>query len=69
MAEKSGMRELQTVRLLVDRGIDRLADAPEDHPLRQLEEVEVRRRLAEAAFKEIRSLQREADEDRGEGGD
>jgi hypothetical protein len=63
MAEKGGMRELQTIRLLVDRGIDKLADAPEDHPLRHVDEIELRRRLAEAAFREIRSLQRESADD------
>ena len=63
------MRELETIRRLVDRGIDKLADAPEDHPLRRVEEVELRRRLAEAAFKEVRSLQREVDEESREAGD
>jgi hypothetical protein len=55
----SAMEELAWVRHLVDRAIERLHTEMHDSPLLQLEPPELRRLLAEAAFREIRALQAE----------
>jgi len=63
MRQDGRMTELAAVRILVDRAIERLRAEPDDHPMRQMDRAELRRRLAEAAFRELRNLRREvADE-------
>jgi hypothetical protein len=53
------MEEVAWVRHLVDRAVERLEDEPAGHPLRRLGPLELRRQLAEAAWREIRKLQQE----------
>jgi hypothetical protein len=53
------MEEVAWVRHLVDRAVERLEHEPPDHPLRRLAPLELRRQLAEAAWREIRKLQQE----------
>ena len=53
------MEEVAWVRHLVDRAIERLHTEMLDSPLLELERTELRRLLAEAAFREIRALQAE----------
>jgi hypothetical protein len=53
------MEELAWARHLVDRAIERLEDEMPDSPLLDLELLELRRILAEAAFRELRAIQRE----------
>lgn len=50
------MEELRSVRILVEQGLERLAAASANHPLRRLRPVRLRRLLAEAAFRELRTL-------------
>jgi hypothetical protein len=53
------MEELAWARHLIERAILRLEDEMPDSPLLDLEQLELRRILAEAAFREVRALQRE----------
>jgi hypothetical protein len=58
-ATMQSMEEVAWVRHLVDRAIERLQTEMLDSPLLQLERTELRRLLAESAFREIRALQAE----------
>lgn len=58
-----GMQEVATARRLVDRALERLEAEADDHPLKAIDPMKLRRLLAEAAFREIRSLQREIAEE------
>jgi hypothetical protein len=60
------VQELLPIRVLVDQGLERLERQPEDHPLRRLEPLKLRRLLAEAAFRELRNLRREIVEESAE---
>lgn len=60
------MQELLPIRILVDQGLERLERKPADHPLRRLDPLRLRRLLAEAAFRELRTLQREIVEESSE---
>ena len=51
------IEEVAWVRHLVDRAIERLETEMIDSPLLELERTDLRRLLAEAAFREIRALQ------------
>ncbi len=62
------MEEVAWVRHLVDRAIERLEDEPDDHPLRRLSGPELRRQLAEAAFREVRELRGEIEAQSGDSG-
>ena len=64
MRHDGQMEELAAVRMLVDRAIERLEDEHDvSHPMRRMDRAELRRRLAEAAFRELRDLRQEiADE-------
>lgn len=53
------MEELAWARHLVDRALERLEDEMPDSPLLDLEPLELRRILAESAFRELRAIQRE----------
>jgi hypothetical protein len=57
------MQEVATARRLVDRALERLEAEADDHPLKAIDPMKLRRLLAEAAFREIRSLQREIAEE------
>jgi hypothetical protein len=59
------MEEVAWVRHLVDRAIERLETEMLDSPLLELDRTELRRLLAEAAFREIRALQSELRRDSG----
>ncbi|HEX6139555.1 MAG TPA: hypothetical protein VF013_03725 [Candidatus Limnocylindria bacterium] len=60
------MEEVATVRRMIDLAIQRLEAGPHDHPLLGLDRVRLRRLLAEAAYREIRSLRREIAAESGE---
>lgn len=51
------------LRFMVDRAVVRLETERPDSPLLKLERPELRRILAVAAYREVRSLQREVDTD------
>jgi hypothetical protein len=51
------------LRYMVDRAVVRLETERPDSPLLKLERPELRRILAVAAYREVRSLQREIDTD------
>jgi hypothetical protein len=53
------MEEFAGVRFLIDRAIARLDARDEASPLKRLDPLELRRLLAEAAFREFRKLQHE----------
>ena len=53
------MDEFAGVRYLIERAIVRLEAKADDSPLKRLDPLELRRLLAEAAFREFRKLQRE----------
>jgi hypothetical protein len=59
MGQARDMKELCGVRYLVDHAITRLETERRDSPLMNLERTRLRRLLAEAAFREFRTLQRE----------
>jgi hypothetical protein len=60
------MPQLLGIKHMVDRGVKRLELAPADHPLRNVDPLKLRRLLAEAAFRELRELQREITQERPE---
>ena len=60
------MPRLLGVKHMVDRGVERLEAGPQDHPLRKLDRIKLRRLLAEAAFRELRDLRREIVEESSE---
>ena len=57
------MQEVAPARALVDQALERLERLPPDHPLKRQDPVKLRRLLAEAAFRELRSLRREVAEE------
>ena len=57
------MEEFTGVRYLIDRALMRLEAQP-DSPLNRLDPMELRRLLAESAFREFRQLRHEIDAQR-----
>jgi hypothetical protein len=57
------MQQVATARRLVDRALERLEEEADDHPLKAIDPMKLRRLLAEAAFRELRTLQREIAEE------
>lgn len=57
------MEELNAVRVLIDHGERRLHDEQPDSPLLRLSRPEQRRILAVAAYRELRALRREIEEE------
>ncbi len=60
------MEELTGVRYLIDRALLHLQVTP-DSPLSRLDPLELRRLLAESAFREFRQLRHEIDAERTSG--
>ena len=63
------MQEVATARQLVDRALERLEAEADDHPLKALDPMKLRRLLAEAAFRQLRGLQHEITEEARNGSD
>ena len=61
------MEEFAGVRYLIDRAIERLEAKTGDSPLKRLDPLQLRRLLAEAAFREFRKLQQQIDAERPRG--
>ncbi|TME31649.1 MAG: hypothetical protein E6I62_07090 [Chloroflexi bacterium] len=61
------MEEFAGVRYLMDQALVRLDAQPGDSPLKRLDPLELRRLLAEAAFREFRTLRREIDAEKPRG--
>jgi hypothetical protein len=61
------MDEFAGVRYLIDRALARLEAKPDDSPLKRLDPLELRRLLAEAAFREFRELRQEIDAEKPRG--
>jgi hypothetical protein len=60
------MEELLPIRVLIEQGLVRLEHESADHPLRRIDSLRLRRLLAEAAFRELRTLRREIVEESAE---
>ena len=55
------MDEFAGVRYLIELAVARLEADPDDSPLKRIDPLELRRLLAEAAYREFRKLRREID--------
>jgi hypothetical protein len=60
---RTNMEEFAGVRYLIDRALVRLEAKPES-PLNRLDPLELRRLLADSAFREFRKLRHEIDAER-----
>ena len=58
------MDEAERVGWLVDRAIEKIATDERYRPLARLSRVELRRLLAEAHYRDIRTLRREIEQER-----
>jgi hypothetical protein len=63
IARRTDVEELTGVRYLIDRALRRLEAQPAS-PLNRLDPLELRRLLAESAFREFRQLRHEIDAER-----
>ena len=53
---------MRAVRVMVDRAVRKLEMEGSDHPLRRLDRLHLRRVLAAAAYRELRQLRRESEQ-------